>query len=59
MESNRKQAKGCFFLDGQMSLQAYLYGNTFNVAVMQFWKERNYFGALGDQSFTVKNNSVS
>lgn len=54
IESKRKQSRGCFFLDSQMSLQVYPYSNTFNMAVMQFWKERNYFGVLGDQSFIVK-----
>ena len=54
MKSKRKQPRRYFFLDSQMSLLVYPYSNTFNMAVMQFWKERNYFGVLGEQSFIVK-----
>ena len=57
MKSKRKQPRGYFFLDSQMSLLVYPYSNTFNMAVMQFWKQRNYFGVLGEQSFIVKKNN--
>lgn len=53
-EIKKEATKGVFFLDSQMSLLVYPYSNTFNMAVMQFWKERNYFGVLGEQSFIVK-----
>ena len=59
IEWNQKGSNqgGIFFLDSHMSLLVYPYSNTFNMAVMQFWKQRNYFGVLGEQSFIVKKNN--
>lgn len=58
---NRKGCNrgGIVFLDSQTSSQVYLYDNTLQMAVTQFWKERNYVSALREQSFIVENNSVS
>lgn len=49
VEPKRKQTKGYYFSRESLSLQVFLYGNTLKVAVMQFRKERSYFGALGEQ----------